>query len=92
MQNLDLKNYKSLIGKNLEASGWHYDNSGSVYGKITGLKQWSSTQIFVYTTKTYDWNMLSFTFTPQQLDELIEKGCLPKANKFLNTGTNAKLF
>ena len=89
---LDLKKYESLIGKNLSAEGWQYDNGGSVCGEITEIKEWSRSQIFVYTTKTYEWNMSKFTFTPQQLDELIEKGCLPKANKFLNTGTNAKLF
>jgi len=88
----NLKNYKSLIGRNLSASGWHYDNGGSVYGKITDLKEWSRNKIIVYTTKEHDWHMKSFTFTPQQLDELIEKGCLPKANKFLNTGTNAELI
>lgn len=92
MSNFNLKKYKSLIGKNLSASGWHYDNGGSVYGEITELKEWSRSEIIVYTTKTYDCNMSSFSFRPQELDELIEKGCLPEANKFLNTGTNAKLF
>ena len=87
----DLNKYQSLIGKNISASGWHYDNGGSVYGKITRLQAWSRREIIVYTTKTNDWHMAKFTFTPQQLDALLENGCLPKANKFLNTGTDAEL-
>lgn len=88
----NLKKYQSLIGRRIYANGWHYDNGGDVCGTITEIKEWSSSQIRVYTTKEHDWNMKSFTFTPNQLDELIEKGCLPKANKFLNTGTNAELI
>ena len=87
----DLNKYESLIGKNISASGWHYDNSGSVYGEITRLQSWSRREIIVHTTKTNDWDMAKFSFTPQQLDELLENGFLPKANKFLNTGTNAEL-
>ena len=87
----DLNKYQSLIGKNILASGWQYDNSGSVCGEITRLQSWSRNKIIVHTTKTNEWDMKSFTFTPQQLDELVENGCLPKANKFLNTGTNAEL-
>ena len=87
----DMTKYQSLIGKEISADGWQRDNSGGIYGEITRIQSWSRDEVIVHATKEYEWNMNSFSFTIEQMDELVEKGCLPKANKMLNSGTNASI-
>jgi hypothetical protein len=97
---MNTKNYDSLIGKNIVADGWYYDNGGTMAGVISEIvfNYYSSGKlnehrVEVYVReKMYSWHMESFTFTIKQLDILLECCELPIANQFLSQGTNAKIF
>jgi hypothetical protein len=86
--------FNSLIGNNIFAEGWQYDNSGFVSGEITEIKPYKygrdKVEVFVDTENKF--SMKSFVFTHNQLKILLSCGELPTANKFLNTGTNAKII
>jgi hypothetical protein len=85
--------YKSLIGKNIVASGWHYDNGGAMEGVILDItkyevfEQWN-----VFVDENTEGEQKNFTFTTKQMDTLLADKELPKANPLLNTGTNAKIL
>jgi hypothetical protein len=90
---INITEFNSLIGKNIYAEGWHYDNGGFVSGEITEIKKYkfgaNKTEVFVKSANHLSMN--SFTFTNSELKTLLHFGELPTANKFLNTGTNAKI-
>ena len=88
-----LNSAQALIGKKIFAEGWQYDNSGMISGCITEIKksQFGNT-IEVYVEPESNLSMDSFAFRANQIEVLLAEGRLPKANKFLNTGTNAWLI
>lgn len=91
-----LDKYQSLIGKELKAYSWHYDNDGYAQGKITDIKfsQYINGGINVYINPSLvgSGSMDYFNFTINQIDTLLKDGKLPDPNKFLNTGTEASIL
>jgi len=86
--------YQTLIGKTISASGWHYDNGGSMFGVINEVKQSkysNDVTVFVDNTDKYN-SMKQFSFTFTQLDTLLSKGKLAEPNRMLNTGTAARII
>ena len=79
-----------LLGQKVYVDGWHYDNSGVLLnGTITEvLKAKDQFGRLAYLFKTVD--------SEQKLDWIVTKGLIDngeyKANKFLNSGTNAVIL
>ena len=83
---------QSLLGKTIYAEGWHYDNSGFISGTITLITQDKFSKGFrVYVESNAKLGMNDFVFTIKEMEILLAEGVLPRANRFLNTGTNAEL-
>ena len=85
---------QSLIGKTISADGWQYDNSGFIHGVITEVKlgRYGDMEYIVCVKPLSERSMNDFTFKRRHMEYLLSDGELPIANKFLNTGTNAKLI
>ena len=87
--------YQTLIGKTISASGWHYDNGGSIYGVINEVKQSkysNDVTVFVDSNTTKHNSMKQFSFSFTQLDTLLSKGKLAEPNRMLNTGKSASII
>ena len=87
--------YQTLIGKTISASGWHYDNGGSIYGVINEVKQnkYRADECTVYIEKNDTKNNMNcFSFSFSQLDTLLSKGKLAEPNRMLNTGKSASII
>ena len=88
---MDTEKFNALIGKKIWASGWHYDNGGSISGTIEFINyKFGSYNVYV-SDKTPS-SMSSFSFTEEQLCKLLEDGELPPSNRLLNAGTDAKVY
>jgi hypothetical protein len=87
----DLMKYNSLIGKKISASGWQRDNGGSIRGVIISIEKGFYGTIKVVASKDYEWCMNDFTFSEGEMDILLTSGVLPKANRMLNSGTDAEI-
>ena len=92
-----LEDFKSLIGKYIKASGWHYDNSGSMFGTIISVEKYSvdalgKTNYTIMVTPSEYSTQNEMTFNYKQLVDLLEKGKLPQASNLLNTGTDAEII
>ena len=88
-----LSQAQSLIGKTIIADGWQRDNSGSISGIITEIKKgrFGDLEYIVCVEPNSPYSMGSFTFKSSHIEILLAEGKLPEANKFLNSGTNAKI-
>lgn len=88
-----LSQAQSLIGKSIIADAWQYDNSGFISGIITEIKQgrYGDLEYIVCVEPNSPSSMNDFTFKKRQLEALLADGKLPKANRFLNSGTNAEI-
>jgi hypothetical protein len=80
-----------LVGKNIVAEGWQRDNGGGISGVITKIEQdtLSASRFYIYVDKDDDLSMDNMTFHESHLEILLKDGKLPKANRLLNSGTNA---
>ena len=86
-----LINYSALLGKEISASGWHYDNSGGIWGTIIEIKE-NKFNYEIFVNKKNELSMSSMTFSKNYMNQLLNKGFLPKSNPFLNTGTDAEII
>jgi len=88
-----LSQAQSLIGKTIFAEGWQRDNGGFISGKITEVKKgrFGDLEYIVCVEPNSPLSMNDFTFKTKHLEILLAEGKLPIANKFLNSGTNAKI-
>ena len=77
-----------LIGKKIVAEGWQRDNGGGISGVITKIEQ-GTYRIDIYVEKNDDASMDYMSFHESHLEILLRDGELPKANRLLNSGTNA---
>lgn len=83
---------QSLIGKRIIADGWHYDNGGFASGLVTKVESQSGGLSYkVSVEPDHIGSMGSYTFRAAEMVTLVTRGELPEANKYLNTGTNAKI-
>ena len=92
--------YLSLVGRKISAYGWSYDNCGTCIGTINkvvieGSGNLTKVRVYIEEELTEQeknfGRMRDFAFTYSQYYTLLREGCLPKPNKFLNTGTDAEL-
>ena len=86
-----LINYSALIGKEISASGWHYDNSGGIWGTIIEIKE-NKFNCEIFVNKKNELSMSSMTISKNYMNQLLNKGFLAKANPLLNTGTDAEII
>lgn len=83
---------QSMIGKTILADSWSYDNYKCIQGTITQIsKAKFGADVFGVSLIEVMTDNGSIQFSANQIQTLLDKGELPTANKFLNTGTNAKI-
>jgi hypothetical protein len=92
-----LASAQSFIGKTIVADGWQYDYSGFMSGVITSVINGNTVDaigfpmVEITVTKSKENSMDSYKFTINQINTLLKNGELPVPNKFLNSGTYAKI-
>jgi hypothetical protein len=94
------ENHLDLVGKKINAYGWHYDNFGICIGTIDSVEIKRSgrlTEVVVHIKDLSEEDinlgrMENFTFKYHQYYTLLKNGELPKPNKLLNTGTEAEII
>ena len=93
LQAIDLEKFAPLIGKNLSASGWHYDSGGTAIGKIISIEpdRYTMNKVIVKIEPKSERSMKSFSFYLNEMEILLKEGKLPQANTFLSAGVNASI-
>lgn len=84
---------ETLIGKTIAADGWLRDNGGFISGEIVEVKPiYNGLEYQVRVVPDTANSMETYTFKGGQMATLLRDGFLPEANKFLNSGTNARII